>query len=1412
MPHNITGVRVLAPPDENSHALVTRRGDVIRFSIAEPDYTVGRIRGEMLGFPGGVWVPASSAPGRLPEAVSYELTLAPRPAATLRQRTQALAEALPLAAELHRPDGRYLRVYNAEIDEYADGGDTITALFKPKSEVWRYPLLDDAFPEVLASVFETEQSTEGAPIYATTPGSRLVAPITAAKLPQGTMFVGLRTEAIGVYGIASLGAAVGPDGTPKPQALGMYKNNGTYVAHVGNTTVTALQDAAGGYGLLKALAMRWRENGLLSFYTFGANGFQDHGDVALGQIEPFALRQITLGTLSNFAGVDGFFMPGAPALGDFGVPFYTPRYWTEAEIEAGLGAQYIHYSGFGTLTILPPPFSLTLKIGEVPEAVVGTPVQIPLTVARQGGFIGDIEWEVETSDSSLRDGGVAQTEDNYILTLIPEEGINADTYSFKVTVRAVGQQTSAPLVAVIDVQMSELIVRLGNPALPENTTGFNAMAGWKAASDIVWAQNETASANGGDSATVQLAGLASPTSRYDGLRCDGTDTVWGKSHGWIDTNLEMGVDHSVSAMFWNVDKMPVNTVLMTLASRTAANKLHFWRVFKDNEGLRVTTSFGGSIVTSGQALPIVGGLMDVSVVRAENGLTLVNPKTEDSILTGFRNWVGLGRLTFFASKLADGTIQGLSKGVVLCTARQNRAVSTFQLERQAELMRAYVLRTQQWNIPEYPADTYAIFEANPGEYSRNRHPATKAQSLVAKGSGATGSGGILKTTGASEVGWRTPFITSSNGAKANDLVIVAKDISRGGSGAAAFGLSAYDDINTFIYVDTNSATGSDRKARLRLNNGADGSSSNAAPSNFGITGTRGYAVRLKPGSDRFELLDIASGALQGETRDVYTWSGPLSAQVGSVYRGLTSSGQIRGESVGLEFEQEAETLGFAMVGRTLSGTELADLVTLLTATRDYSTAPAPGAGLGGPSTPTAPGGGGGVTTAAGDVTAVAIAPGEWSMTTLFGSSGAMRTFADRVKAYMDTGGYGNQANQPIYSYKRTDKTYRGQYHVARVFSQSALTTDMGVRAFKNLTLVKQSQTMWNSVKAAFDTDTGAESDTPIAFRNGKGVRGHGYGTNPDGTQVRTDNKRIKLEAGVMMKSMVHALLMHRNKHLDSTLGTSANEMCDWYDFDHIPEWTAQNAGTSQATKPLHVKKNFTHANLSEIVGCYCRAQIRAGTNWAGDPLGVMALEAWALWYQSNTTIAIPVADFRYPEWASYGPARIWNQYAMGWNAVTGQFTQPVTYLNESWGSIVFLYLEGFLTSALGSQAAADTFMAECVSGANLGVFIEPYRATNKLSYYMSGVMPSTAHPAGISGPWMFITNPFSGSQTKTEDAFKGARGYMMLAAFDSSGRLTAIHDEQIAAKSGARTGTDTNYVSGNIQRLFSAVYRDGRKN
>ncbi|HXI18789.1 MAG TPA: hypothetical protein VNM48_20685, partial [Chloroflexota bacterium] len=647
---------------------------------------------------------------------------------------------------------------------------------------WVYPIMDDVPVEEASTAFHTQQSLASAPILAFTGASRWSAPVTFPKMLGGTLFVGGLTQEATTWSLGSIGTPVTSTGAAPLYAVGIYYHNGNYIAHVEGATLSIPQDSVAGFGYLTMFAFNWAENGRAYLYSMSRNGFQAHGSVAVPAMVGMAQRRIWAGTRADGVSVNGYVMLGAPR---FGASFLTHRIVPVAETRIALEAWYSHVARFATFTVPPPPYGLELTISDVPDAVSGRTVNVPVTLTKEGGFTGDIEWVVQSSNASLRVGEPFQegddTAQDWLIPVTAEEGIPAGDYTVTVTVRAVGQTTSELLKDVIDTKTFGITVRLGDPALVIGTTRFNALGAWQDKSHTtLWANGVTGQTGG----VLVRKGLARQTSRWDGAYGDGTNfSQWGGAARVtsVDYVANMAADHYLQFAIPDAATWATGAVFLTISSQ--ANKFQYWQVYKAADGIKVRTSTGTTSATqaeSGNSLPFVTGIMDLAVTVTGGTVRLINPKTEATVTTPAVTWAGAGKLTLFAAELSDGTVQGLSKACVLSIASGPVIPSIFQMERQAEYFRGFMLRASTYDRAEYPDATYAIFLADVGNVLRNYHPATSGQTMISKGTGATTSSGSFLTTGAAETGWRTGYITGSSGAQANDVIWTMRNLNATG--------------------------------------------------------------------------------------------------------------------------------------------------------------------------------------------------------------------------------------------------------------------------------------------------------------------------------------------------------------------------------------------------------------------------------------------------------------------------------------------------------------------------------------------------------------------------------------------------------------------------------------------------------
>jgi hypothetical protein len=947
----------------NAWRLQLQSGELVEVRIAEGvDVLPGQGQQEVARAPGSSSVVVLDGDGQLePQNIEVDfLAKGDRLGATLEsQRTIAALRAQPRALwGAVDYEGLYLPISRAEAlsrpltlpySQQRLPYSISPASVKQNSIYpgWSYPIIDDVLPDVAATASFVAESQPGAPILEFGSTSRWSVPVGFARMTQGTMFVGGKFDDSGVFNLGSVGSAVTGSGAVPAYGSGIYYRNGLYTGYVGTAFRNAPQDDAGGFGFLALFALVWEQGKTLRLYSVSRNGFRDHGSAALGEVEPLAMQRAYLGTRTDNVGTPGYLMPGAPM---FGAPFLTHRAMPLAEIRAALLAEYAHHSSFTAFTAPPAPPSLALTVDTLPDLLVGGSGILGLRVERGGGLTGDPVWTLTPDDPGIRLGTVEQSDgddnpDLYQVSVTVEEGTTIGPHTLTVRV-VLGGFTAQGSVA--------FAVQSSAAALAEGALAYNPTADWVGRSHTAMARDALSSSG---TKVWQLKGLCNWTSRWDGIFAGGeTIAPWGASYAHIDNLLNIAQDHTSALIFQGPSTYATGALLFGMASQT--NKSHYWFVYRAADGLKIRTSLGTATADSPQSLPAGTGPqhLAVTVDRAAGTMSLWDAQTGASISMAAPAWAGTGRLCVGALRQNDGTILAVSRVICLGHVSHQRVVSAVQLERQAEFMRGSILRTAAYARPEYPGKVTVIVEANAGEARRNRHPATAGTGdfMQSKGT-ASASGGSLLTDGSDEAVWYTNHLTNTDASRAQDVVIVAKDVTAASAGRVSFGVGAYDNLNMFAVVRTNGNTGTSRKLRLTAFNpgmtavSADDANATAIP----ITGAHAYAVRLQPGSDRVQLLHIASGAtVTAAMTTAYAWTGRLNVMLGGAYRGLDGT-VLRNEktTTGIEFEAPSETLGFVMAAAPLTTAEMNAISTNLSTEYNYANA-VPDSGT--PTTPTDP--------------------------------------------------------------------------------------------------------------------------------------------------------------------------------------------------------------------------------------------------------------------------------------------------------------------------------------------------------------------------------------------------------------------------------------------------------------------------
>lgn len=654
---NLSGVRIHKPPEIEDHALFTTAGTGFRFTLNEPDYTIGSIDTGMIGFGPGTWLPASGFTYASPGSKTYELIIDTlRWRNGVRARVEGLASAIPAVAQIWRPDGQLLEVSRAIVN----GKDykSLEVAFFPTGPDWKHPLLDrtaerppyalEANPELL--IVNTKASTV------------LRAPFLPNRFGQGTLSIGVYCDEPALYSAASIGATITSQGTINNGSVDIFYSLGVFHAQAFGSRISFQEPQK----KLYLFGLTWYENRTAQLYSMSDQGFVVYAPVALGAVPNFSAQQISAGYIDGVGGVNGTFIPGAYRLGSSGVPFVSPRHMTEPEMKEGLTQWYQRLSAISSFTPAPPVPAISFGALTTQQLVIGTAKNVTVTVQRTGGATEAVTLTATPDSISLRSfvtlTSTTPTADTFRVTLTPESGLTLGDHAVAlVATTASGLRTTATL----NTRVLSIL-----PALPANTTHFWPIFDPTTKSlSALLANNITA----GISGNLVIGGLVRPSTDFGALIGDGTNfSTYGPSIVTADNAVTMSADHTVSWAWWDADKLPVNSVLFSMASQT--NKSDFWQVYKDTGGLRLRVSKGTTtqaVNTSSGALSVNAGVLNLSVRCAASGnVTLLNPTLDQSATLANPGLTGSGRLTLFGTKLSDGTVQGLSAGTVLAGSIQ----------------------------------------------------------------------------------------------------------------------------------------------------------------------------------------------------------------------------------------------------------------------------------------------------------------------------------------------------------------------------------------------------------------------------------------------------------------------------------------------------------------------------------------------------------------------------------------------------------------------------------------------------------------------------------------------------------------------------------------------------------------------
>lgn len=649
-----------APPSLEDHGLITKSGQVFSVAVTEREYTVGEARTDVIGFYDGTWTAASGLSNREPASKDFTLWLEPRPQRNLKWELEQLCAALKDAVGFVRPDGLYLPL--ARADYTALGESSVDAVLLPRGEVWRHPLLDFTDSYTLL-----RESTAAMPLVLLSSTGKALSTLPISMMPRGSMFVGAYLKEPDLMSYMALGETVNAEGFAGINGIGIFRVYDILHGYVGSTEVTYRDPSRDG---LKLLAMTWEVGKRLDLYMHSYEGFVHLGSAPLNVAPQLAYGRLSLGNIEGVASAAGTYFPGARDI-EQGLPFIAPRVLTYPEVKDGLEAWWAELSTIQTFTnpLDLPSFDLRSTAGV--DAVIDIPAAVTVTVDRINNYDQPIALSATSDHVGLRVTSVDPIPDHNALVDAWSVGIKAEAgvpyglHTIKVTATGLDGLKKEQTFTVRVFEFA--------PVLPVNTTHF-----WKlysSAENIADMPINTGSA--GSAGDLVLEGLCMYTKDFDGVIGDGSQIPqYGASVATCNAAVaDFSGKYTVSWAFWNPSGIEPNSVLFSMASQTAQNE--FWQVFKDGGLLKLRTSAGTqqSLQVSSGGITAQGNVMHMSVRVRESSITLINPQTDEQVSLSKPAWAAnAGRLTLFGTKLANNTVQGLSRGIALVGAIQNREV------------------------------------------------------------------------------------------------------------------------------------------------------------------------------------------------------------------------------------------------------------------------------------------------------------------------------------------------------------------------------------------------------------------------------------------------------------------------------------------------------------------------------------------------------------------------------------------------------------------------------------------------------------------------------------------------------------------------------------------------------------------
>lgn len=888
--------------DVEAHALVTEDGEVLPFATSI-DATLGGVQTGMLGegtLPGS-WFREFSRRSRTANSKALTAYLVDR--SNPRRDGDRMTRLLPDVRELWLPDGNVIPLDGAELAENGrPRDDKLELIIYPTGPTPQHPLLDAG---VLDLALPTESSTPERPIFGFDPAGSIRAPLLMTRAGRGALAVSAVITESSVWGLASVGTPVHPDGTGDPEAVSLSFQGDRVTALVGGTRKSIVVGSPVAAGTMLVVlgipaaaplpisaVLAWR--GLHARLTVKSLAGVDVQHFSLpAPLPDLSERVLTAGVRSDGRALAGYLSPG--------LHFFAPRYPSEQEAERFVAQGYADVTEPDlSWAVMPPDFALNLVRADAKplELAPGESLTFDLTAQRIDGYTGPLTIGTEDASDPLTISTVPLSQtadaDTYRVTVTAPAGAGEAAYTVLVEVKATGADVPGSLLSNVRDTFSDIVQVAASPVIAPNPTVVMPMQ-----DPVQYRMSEFLRDTSGNNNTFSWHGFARPNRAGKGVLSPGAPNFPGIT-GPLEAAIYSGVlqnpaqpqrmagNATYCLVNTGVSKTPVGGVMWGFAAEGNEDGA---AVLRAQGGFALRTRLGSTVVTSPDVLPYSSDYAQLIFRVGATDVTLTDRLTMRSITLARPAWVDAGVRTFGgATRSATGTFSEYGRVHYMTLSIHPYAMSDIQARRNMDFIVANYAPASDGK-PEYGDSLVALFQFNdntteqPAEKLKNRAAPALGVAMTATGA-VTYPPGAVATPGNTTAYLNTGAVFSSSGTLT--VVTTVQDFANASDYDCNFGVTSTGVAAAAIEVSRYF----NGKPLLRHQNGGDaGANATWAARSLDKTSpaalmTLALEVSSSGGASKLTSLDTG----QVTTLTGTAMSGLLRVSLGAIIR---SSGSVQ---------------------------------------------------------------------------------------------------------------------------------------------------------------------------------------------------------------------------------------------------------------------------------------------------------------------------------------------------------------------------------------------------------------------------------------------------------------------------------------------------------------------------------------